>query len=194
MAFAAVAAEAAAVRIVAAMTLDAAAARRGRERTPSVRGSMARVASEIAMRAREREVRGLVVIEARSTPVGRVVAGRARAREPSCVRIVVRVTVRAGALRVVESERRVAGLAVERRVLAEQRERRETVVEPDRFAPRDVGVAAVAARAELAFVRIVLRVAARAIAAERRIDAVHVTRAALELRVCAAQRERVAAA
>jgi len=73
-------------------------------------------------------------------------------------------------------------------MLAEQRKRNEAVIEARRCEPRELRVAAVAARPELTAMRI-LAVTRRAVAPELDVDAGRVTTGALELGMRAAERE-----
>src|SRR6185436_9725856 len=83
---------------------------------------------------------------------------------------------------------RMTRLALERRVLAEQRKRDQLVIEADLRRPCALFVAAIAARAELPAVRIV-GMAARALASERRVDILRVTGLAREGAVLADERK-----
>ncbi len=102
------------------------------------------------VRARQREARLRRVIERRRVPIARVVTRAAGRAERAVVRVLRRMAIRAARAGVVECERRVTARALERRVLAEQRERDEIVIEPRRRSPSGLRVARVAARADLA--------------------------------------------
>jgi hypothetical protein len=125
------------------------------------------VTIETGVGTAEREIRLRVVIERPREPRRRIVASGTRVAEATLVDVVIDVAVDARIVGVVESTRRMAVVAHERVVAAEQREAREIVVEPHALGPRRlrVAVARAAALAELSRVRVVLGVA---IEAERR--------------------------
>lgn len=149
------------MNVVALVAIDAQGTHR---RDPVARASVACRASELAMRAIEPEA-CLVMVEVPYAPVARVMAGRTVGSEPAFVRIVLRVTSRAFLASVLESGARVAGIALDRKMTARERESGAAVVEIGRL-PRCLGVAALAIRSFLAGMTVVLLVAGNTLRGE----------------------------
>lgn len=119
---------------------------------------MAIMATGGSVPPRQREARLLCVVEAPKRPAVWIVARFAsRAHAALVMRIVVAGS--AGEWSTLERRTLVAGFARHRRMQANQRKLRQIVVESYFFAPARCVVARLAARAELAFMSIVLIVA-----------------------------------
>ena len=189
MAGAAVLAELAVVDVVGAVTVDTGRSERG-DLPVHGRTSVTAGACEPAVSAVEREIGLSVVIELPQGPVERRVAIGAFGTERRLVDIVFDVAVDALIRRVVESERRVAILADDLIVLAEQREAREVVIEAHALVPVDLDVATRAIVAELTFVRVVVGVTTDTLGRRQCIGyRLDVAIGALDIRMRAEQRE-----
>ena len=150
---------------------------------------VAGVAIEASMRAIQSESGLRVVIEAPAHPSVWIVALSAVARQPALMMLIL-MTTRAGARRLLERGRAVAFLARDDGVTPNQRESRYVVIEGHLPAPPSFLVALLAARAELGFVGVILLVAGDAGCCELvAIEVSGVTGIAFDLRVRASQRE-----
>ncbi len=123
--------------------------------------SMARRASQPGMRAGQRKVRLLAVVEPPDRPAVWCVAGAASAAKTAFV-MCVAVAAGTGSRCVLVGSRLVTLFAWNDGVLAEKWKAREIVVESHFFAPACLVMALLAGRPELACVRVVLFVAGHA--------------------------------
>ena len=119
------------------------------------------------MRTIQRESGLLVVIELPGTPVGRVVTALAAIAQTAPMLVVIDVAGDAGGVGVMERCRRMAALAGDRGVCAQQREARDVVVEPQLGRPAGRHVAGIAAVTQLATMHVVINVTATAVCCQR---------------------------
>ena len=122
-----VVAEASEVWIVAAMTGVAVIGNRG---TAADGFTVAGIAGESRVRARQRKISLMIMVELPCPPVRRVVAVIALLAETSMVRVVVDVTGNAGAVRVVERRGRMALFTAYVGVSTDQRKAGDIMIEP----------------------------------------------------------------
>lgn len=108
---------------------------------------MARLARNFRVRARQRKFCLRVVIEGPVRPATRVVAGGAIFAQCAVVPVVLAVAIDAARGRILEARRHVTGFARHGRMLADQRKRREIVIETHRRIPRSLAMALLATRA-----------------------------------------------
>ena len=147
------------------------------------------MALQTFVRSGQRKARLLVMVEPPPGPAVRVMTLRAVGPKAAGVMLVL-VATRARPRRVLEGWRAMTILAGDRCVKANEGKPREVVIERDLVAPAGFVVALVAARSELAFVRIILLVAADARGCQLvAVEIAFVARVALDLGVAAEKRE-----
>ena len=186
VALGAVAAELAAMNVIAAVTANARL--RQLDRSVVYRRAMAAFARETCVRALEREFGACVVIERPESPVDRRVAVGAFGPEASFMCVVFEVAVDTFFVCVMECRSRMTVFAVDFDVAAEQGKDREVVVEANIACPFHFCVARRAVFTQLQLVRFLIRVAAIAVRCRQRDgNGVDVAVGAFDLRMRAVQ-------
>jgi hypothetical protein len=179
------------VDIVAAVTTSTSRGECHRVRDRSVVASQA-VQSLVS--AVKREACLLVMIETPDEPVIRVVAHSAVGPEVPLVDVILAMAVNALVLRVLEAGVRMAALAGDGCVQAEQREGRQIVVEPYRLGPTDLAMTVLASFTEAPLVHVITPMTASALRFwSRRFDRAAVARGANQLAMCAVESEAAVA-
>lgn len=161
----AVSPEVALVNVIAAMTTDAI----GGQRSAVIhRPNMTLCTGQIRMGPIEFESRLQRVIEYPYRPGHRRMTGAALQTERRVMNIIVEMTIDALRRSVGEPLRRMAGIALDFGVFADQRKKRQSVIEAHADVPPGFVVALFASFAKLRLVRIVINMTRMAIARQRR--------------------------